>query len=98
MKPLSIKLLDLYLNDEFYGWGFSLFKLEYEMNDYSLFEFCVRWPNVRSEMFKIKFDFLFLNSYIELYHSKLIDISFINKNKLSGFQKLTLNILNYIYR
>jgi len=47
---------------------------------------------------KIKFDFLFLNSYIELYHSKLIDISFFNKNKLSGFQKLTLNILNYIYR
>lgn len=98
MKSLSLKLLDLYFNDEFYGWGFSLFKIEYEMNIHSLLEFSIRFPALKSGERKIKFDFLFLISYLELYYDTLIDKSFYNKNRLTKTETITLDILNYIYK
>ncbi len=67
-----ISLFALYVNHPFWGYGFSLLAVEYDMEPRSLLMLTVKIPAHKGQKATIWWDFLFLKTYIQ---GKVSDIS-----------------------
>jgi hypothetical protein len=78
--------------------GFSIFKIVYNLRSYSLFEIALRLPNkTTTKYFYINsWDILFLRNYLLKLCESLSDKDLWNKKSMTSWDKLKLKILNKI--
>jgi len=78
--------------------GFSIFKIVYNLRAYSLFEVDLLLPNKTThKYFRVySWDFLFLRGYLGILAESLSDKEVWNRNKLTSWDKFRLKILNKI--
>ncbi len=69
---VAVSPLVLYVNHPFYGYGFSLMTVEYNMETHSMLMLTAMLPNRAGVKIGICWDFLYLKNYI---NEKVNDIS-----------------------
>jgi hypothetical protein len=78
--------------------GFSIFKIVYNLRAYSLFEVVFLLPNKTTHKYfhVYTWDCLFFRRYLSMLAEKLSDKEVWNRNKLTNWDKFRLKILNKI--
>lgn len=78
--------------------GFSIFKIVYNLRAYSLFEVVFLLPNKTTHKYfhVYTWDCLFLRRYLSMLAGSLSDKEVWNRNKLTSWDKFRLKILNKI--
>jgi len=78
--------------------GFSIFKIVYNLRSYSLFEIAFRLPNkTTTKYFYVhSWNILFLKNYLFNLHEKLSDQDLWNVRGMSSWDKFKLKILDKI--
>ena len=78
--------------------SFSIFKIVYNLRDYSLFEVEFLLPNKTTQKyFRVySWDFLFLRGYLRMLAEVLSDKNVWNRNKMTSWDKFRLKVLNKI--
>jgi hypothetical protein len=77
---------------------FSIFRIQYNLRSYSLFEVDFMLPNkTTTKYFYINsWDILFLGNYLHKIHSNLLDEDLWGRKRLSTWDRFRLNILDKI--
>ena len=78
--------------------SFSIFKIVYNLRDYSLFEVVFLFPNKTTQKyFRVySWDFLFLRGYLSMLAESLSDKKVWNRNRMTSWDKFRLKVLNKI--
>ena len=78
--------------------SFSIFKIVYNLRDYSLFEIVFLFPNKTTQKyFRVySWDFLFLRGYLSMLAESLSDKKVWNRNRMTSWDKFRLKVLNKI--
>ena len=96
---IRINLFDLYVNDNWDGWGVDVLRIQYGLYSYSLLQFLFLLPNGAERRVVIfSGDFLFLRTYLRKVHENLLDRDLWNPKSFSIFDKLKLSVLNFIFK
>ena len=76
----------------------SIFKIVYNLRDYSLFEVVFLFPNKTTQKYfhVYSWDFLFLRGYLRMLAEVLSDKNVWNRNKMTRWDKFKLKVLNKI--
>ena len=91
-----ISLFAIYVNHHFWGYGFGLLTIEYDMEPRSLLLLTARLPVRHDQKVTIWWDFLFLRNYIR---GKVNDISedlVWNKRSVKWHQRIFLRLFKAI--
>jgi hypothetical protein len=77
---------------------FSIFKIQYNLRSYSLFEITLRLPNkTTTKYFHVNsWDILFFRNYLFKLYESLSDKDLWNKKSMTSWDKFRLNILDKI--
>ena len=77
---------------------FSIFRIQYNLRSYSLFEIALRFPNKTTvKYFHINsWDILFLRNYLHKLYLSLLDKALWNSREMSTWDDFKLKILNKI--
>jgi hypothetical protein len=77
---------------------FSIFRIQYNLRSYSLFEIALMLPNKTTTkyFYVYSWDILFLSNYLHKLHANLLDRDLWNKRGLSTWDRFKLNILDKI--
>lgn len=96
---ILIQLCNIYINDNYHGWGVNIIKINYKLRSYSLFELRFRLPNKTSNPnFKVDdLDFLFLRTPLYKRWEKLDDKWTWSKRTFTRWEKKQLNILDKLF-
>lgn len=96
---IRINLFDLYINDNWDGWGFDIIRIKYNLKSYSLLQLLILLPN-GAERNVVVFggDFLFLRNKLLKTYDNMLDKELWNSKSFSKFDKLKLNILKFIFK
>ena len=96
---IRINLFDLYVNDNWDGWGVDVLRIQYGLYSYSLLQLLFLLPNGAERSVVIfSGDFLFLRTYLRKVHENLLDRDLWNSKSFSIFDKLKLSVLNFIFK
>ena len=78
--------------------SFSIFKIVYNLKDYSLFEVVFLFPNKTTQKYfhVYSWDFLFLRGYLRMLAESLSDKNVWNRNRMTSWDKFRLKVLNKI--
>ena len=96
---IRINLFDLYVNDNWDGWGVDVLRIQYGLYSYSLLQLLFLLPNgAERRMVIFSGDFLFLRTYLRKVHENLLDRDLWNPKSFSIFDKLKLSVLNFIFK
>lgn len=96
---IRINLFDLYVNDNWDGWGVDVLRIQYGLYSYSLLQLLFLLPNGAERSVVIfSGDFLFLRTYLRKVHENLLDRDLWNPKSFSIFDKLKLSVLNFIFK
>jgi len=96
---IRINLFDLYVNDNWDGWGVDVLRIQYGLYSYSLLQLLFLLPNGAERRVVIfSGDFLFLRTYLRKVHENLLDRDLWNPKSFSIFDKLKLSVLNFIFK
>ena len=96
---IRINLFDLYINDNWHGWGLDVLRIQYGLKTYSLLQLLFLLPNgAERKMVIFSGDFLFLRTKLQKMHENLLDRDLWNSKSFSKFEKLKLNVLNFIFK
>ena len=78
--------------------SFSIFKIVYNLRDYSLFEVVFLFPNKTTQKyFRVySWDFLFIRYYLRKLQDSLSDKNVWNRNRMTSWDKFRLKVLNKI--
>lgn len=94
-----IQLCNIYINDNYHGWGINIFKFNFKLSSYSLFELRFRLPNKTSvQHFTIDdWDLLFIRTPLYKRWEKLDDKWTWSKITFTRWEKKQLNILDKLF-
>ena len=96
---IRINLFDLYVNDNWDGWGVDVLRIQYGLYSYSLLQLLFLLPNgAERKVVLFSGDFLFLRTYLRKVHENLLDRDLWNPKSFSIFDKLKLSVLNFIFK
>ena len=83
-----ISLFAVYVNHHFWGYGFGLLTIEYDMEPRSLLLLTARLPIRYDQKVSIEWDFLFLRNYIRGKVSDIYEDMLWNKGKVKWHQRI----------
>ena len=95
---ISFSLLHIDWSGTSSYFSFSIFKIVYNLRDYSLFEVDLLFPNKTTQKYfhVYSWDFLFLRGYLRILAESLSDKEIWNRNKMTRWDKFRLKVLNKI--
>ena len=96
---IRINLFDLYINDNWDGWGLDIFCIKHNLKSYSLLQFLVILPNgAERSVLVVSGDFLFLRNKLLKTYDKMLDRELWNSKSFSKFDKVKLDIVKFIFK
>ena len=96
---IRINLFDLYVNDNWDGWGVDVLRIQYGLYSYSLLQLLFLLPNGAERRVVIfSGDFLFLRTYLLKVHENLLESELWIPRSMSTSDKIKLKVLNFIFK
>ena len=97
-RQYRINLFNIYLNDGWNGWGFSILQIKSKLKIYSLLDMQFLLPNgAERNVLVFSGDFLFLKSYLLKVYDDLLDASLWSPDSMTPIRKIKLNLLKMIF-
>lgn len=94
---ITISPLIIYINSNWEGWGFDLFTISKNLNEYSLLKLNWHLPNGADRKLKFTGDFLFLRTTLLKKLENLLETELWTSSRMTKFDKLKLTILKFIF-
>jgi hypothetical protein len=96
---IRINLFDLYVNDNWDGWGVDVLRIQYGLYSYSLLQLLFLLPNgAERNVVLFSGDFLFLRTYLRKLHENLLESELWIPRSMSTSDKIKLKVLNFIFK